>query len=136
MRRIQSWFDDHSDIGILCLRLFIGIRLVYGVIDNILSWEKMLEFADFLEKFQFPFTVVSAVVSVYAQFIAGIFILFGFNIRLASFVMIVNFLIALIMVHREDSFEGMTSALAILFSSILFLFQGAGKFSVDHKFKK
>jgi len=34
-----------------------------------------------------------------------------------------------IMVHLHDSFEGMTPALAMLFSSILFLFYGTGKFA-------
>ena len=44
--------------------------------------------------------------------------------------MIINFLVALVMVHARDSFEGMTPALAMLFSSILFLFYGAGKFAL------
>lgn len=131
-----SWFKRNPDLGVLFLRLFIGTRLIYGVVDNIFSWEKMIEFATFLEKFGFPFPVSSAVVSVYAQFFAGVMIILGFKIRWASLLMIVNFIVALIMVHRNDTIEGMTPALAILFACILFLFTGAGKFALDLKQKQ
>ena len=91
----------------------------------------MLEFKTFLIKFNFPFPLLSAVISVYAQAIAGIMMLLGWKIRIASILMIINFFVAFIMVHRNDTFEGMTPALAIFFSSLLFLFQGAGKISLD-----
>ncbi len=120
MKLLVSWLDKNKDIGVFLLRLFIGIWLIYGVIDNILSWDRMLEFQAFLNKFNFPFPVISAVVSVYAQAIAGIMILLGWNMRMAATLMIINFLIALIMVHRNDTFEEMTPALAIPFSSLLF----------------
>ena len=130
---MNAWLDRNKDVGVLLLRLFIGIRLLYGVQDNIFHWEKMKEFEAFLSQFNFPFPLVCAVVSVYAQAIAGLFILIGFKTRIASLLMVFNFLVALLMVHRNDTFEGMTPALAILFSCLLFFFQGAGKFSVDRK---
>jgi putative oxidoreductase len=91
----------------------------------------MLLFRDFLEQFGFPLPLVSAIVSVYAQFICGIMIIIGWKIRIASLLMIINFLIALLVVDRHGSFETMTPALAILFSAVVFLFQGAGRYSVD-----
>lgn len=133
MSTFLLWFKSRKDMGVLFLRLFVGVRLIYGVVDNIFSWKQMMEFAAFLENFHFPFPVTSAVVSVYVQFIAGIMIILGFKIRLAALLMIGNFLIALLMVHLNDTFEGMTPALAILFASILFLFQGAGKYALDSK---
>lgn len=124
-------FNQNKDIGVLLLRLFIGIRLIYGVIDNVISWEKMKEFEGFLAQFSFPFPIASAVVSVYAQLIAGLMILVGWKIRWAAILMIINFLVAIFMVHRTQTFEQMTPALAMLFSSLLFLFYGAGKYGVD-----
>lgn len=126
-------FLKNKDFGILLLRLFIGIRLIYGVLDNVLHWERMIEFADFLRQFQFPFPLASAIVSVYAQLIAGILILIGWKIRWAALVMSINFLVALIMVHREQTLEQMTPPLAILFSNLLFFFTGAGKYSLDRE---
>ncbi|MBC7828076.1 MAG: DoxX family protein [Chitinophagaceae bacterium] len=128
-----SWFKQHKDWGIFLLRLFIGLRLIYGVQDNVLHWEHMLRFRDFLKTFHFPFPLICAIASVYLQLIAGIMIVLGWRIRYASLLMIINFLVALIMVHRNDSIESMTAPLSILFSAVLFLFHGAGLISIDKK---
>ena len=126
-------FWKNKDLGILLLRLFIAVRLIYGVLDNVLHWDRMIEFSDFLQQNKFPFPLVSAIVSVYAQLIAGILILLGFKIRWAAALMIINFLIAIIMVHHGQTFEQMTPALAILFCSLMFFFTGAGKYSLDRE---
>ena len=126
----EKWLDDNKDIGILLLRLFIGIRLIYGVADNVFSWQHMTTFEEFLKTNGFPLPLFSAVLSVYAQFLSGLLIITGFKIRVASGIMIINFIVALVMVHRNDSFEGMTPALSMLFANIVFLFYGAGKFSL------
>jgi putative oxidoreductase len=128
---IVKWLDQNKDIGLLLLRLFIGIRLVYGVADNVWNWQHMVAFEDFLRTHRFPLPLLSAIVSVYAQLACGLMILFGFYIRLAALIMIINFMVALLMVHRQDSFEAMTPALALLFANVLFLFYGAGKFSLS-----
>jgi putative oxidoreductase len=125
-----SWLRANKDIGIILLRAFVGLRLLYGVADNIFSWDHMLAFEQFLAANGFPLPLISAVLSVYAQFICGTMILIGFHIRIASFLMIVNFLTAILMVHLGDTFEGMTPALAMLFSCILFFFYGSGKLAV------
>lgn len=124
-------FKKRKDIGILLFRFFIGFRLVLGVVDNILSRQRMLEFEAFLKSYQFPSPLVAAHVSVYAQAIAGLLIIIGFKIRWAAVLMIINFLIAIVMVHWGQSIEEMTPALAMLFAAILFLFIGAGRYSLD-----
>ena len=120
------------------LRLFIGGRLLYGVIDNILNWEKMMEFSDFLQNLNFPLPTVSAVLSVSFQFLAAMSILLGYHIRLFALIMALNFVVALVFVHLplEDSVEGMTPALAMLFSCLTFFFTGAQKYSIDHHFSE
>ena len=133
MNHFFKWFDSRKDVGVLLLRLFVGVRLIYGVIDNVISWEHMIRFRDFLEQFNFPLPLVSAVVSVYAQLLAGLMFIVGWKIRWAAILMIINFLVALVMVHWGEKLESMTPALAILFISILFLFQGAGKYSLDNR---
>jgi putative oxidoreductase len=72
-----TWFHKNSDIGVLLLRLFTGIRLLYGVLDNVVSWSHMLKFRDFLQQFQFPFPLLSAILSVYCQLLAGILFIVG-----------------------------------------------------------
>ena len=116
--------------GFLLLRLFTGIRLIYGVWDNIYEWDRMNEFSSFLAGQNFPVPMVCAVLSVYAQFICGILFIIGWKIRWAAAVMIINFLVAS-SVHINESFEAMTPALAFLFISILFFFEGGGLLSID-----
>lgn len=131
MNPFYIWLDQRRDFGVLLLRLFISFRLIYGVQDNIFSWDKMKEFEGFLAAHNFPLPILCAVVSVYAQAVVGLLILLGWKTRVAALLMIINFLVALIVVHRNDSIEVMTPALAVLFACILFLFQGAGKYSID-----
>lgn len=120
--------------GIFFLRLFIGARLIYGVIDNVISWEKMLEFKGFLAANNFPVPLACAVVSVYAQLICGVLFILGWKIRLAAFVMMFNFIIAVFLhLNRRDGFEAMTPALAIFFSSVLFFLEGPGKLYLKTK---
>lgn len=123
----------NKDIGVLLFRLFIGIRLLYGVLDNILVQARMQEFAAFLKAHFFPYPLIAAQVSVYAQALAGLMIILGFKIRWAAVLMVINFLVAIIMVHWGQTIEEMTPALAMLFAAILFLFIGAGRYSVDRE---
>lgn len=122
----------NTSLGLLLLRLFIGLRLVYGVIDNIISWARMKEFEAFLAQFNFPFPLLSANVSVYLQAICGIGILIGYQVRIASMLMVLNFGIALF-VHFKmgDTIEGMTPALALLFGCLCLFFTGAGRYAID-----
>jgi putative oxidoreductase len=131
MSSFFNWLDQNRSLGIFILRLFVGFRLIYAVIDNILSWDRMLEFEGFLTKVGFPFPLVCAIVSVYAQFIAGVLYIIGWKIRYAALIMIFNFSVAWVMVDRFGSIEQMTPALSMLFCSVLFLFVGAGRIAVE-----
>jgi putative oxidoreductase len=131
MHTLFVWLDRNKDIGTFILRLFVGMRLVYGVLDNVFSWQKMLHFREFLEAFHFPFPLLSAIVSVYAQLVAGLLFVVGYKIRWAALLMIFNFVVTIVMVHRNDTIEQLTPAMSMFFCSILFLFHGAGKYSMD-----
>jgi len=132
MNKTENWLRRNSDIGIFLFRLFVSLRIIYGVIDNIFSWERMMEFARFLEVKKIPFPEFSAILSVWAQMICGLLLLAGYKVRTASAVLIINFMVAW-SVHftSGDSIEAMTPALAMLFGSILFLFYGSGRWGID-----
>lgn len=133
LNRIDKYLDSKKHLGIFLLRIFVSLRLLYGVIDNIISWERMIEFSNFLQLYNFPFPIFNAVLSVYVQFIGAILILIGYRIRIASFILVINFIIALVFVHiiGNDSIEGMTGALAMLFGCLTFVFTGADKLSLE-----
>lgn len=133
---LETYFSARKHWGILLLRFFVGGRLFYGVIDNIVSWQDMIKFSEFLEQNGFPTPMISAIASVYIQFFGSILIILGYKIRWASIILAINFLVALIFFHLRigDTVEGMTAALAMFFGCLTFIFTGAEKVSVDSHF--
>jgi putative oxidoreductase len=91
----------------------------------------MIEFSQFLEAHHFPLPIFMAILSVSLQLVAGLLILVGRRTRWAALILIVNFLVAIIMVHRNDSLEAMTPALAMFFGAVLLLFTGPGAFALE-----
>ena len=122
----------YHHLGILLLRVAFGARLIYGTIDNIVSWDRMLEFSDFLEGHGFIFSTGCAVLSVYAQFLAGICWIIGFKVRWTSLIMIGNFLVALLFVHIKngDPYLALAPALHLLVVSVVLFLIGSGNYAV------
>jgi putative oxidoreductase len=125
------WFKERRGWGVIFIRLVFGFWLVHGTQDNIFDSERMLEFERFIAKHGFPFPVVGAYVSAYAQFICGILYMAGAAIRPAAVVMIVNFLFALGIAHRATPLGADMPPLAMLAVACFLLFNGAGPLSVD-----
>ncbi len=120
-------------LGLLLIRAFIGLRLIYGVIDNVINWDHMADFAGFLSTHKFPLPIVSAIISVTIQLFGGFLFLIGWQTKWTALLIFINFLIAIFMVHipNNDSIELMTPALSMLFISASLFFTGAGQYSVD-----
>lgn len=128
---MSQFFDNHSIYAPFLLRIFLAFHLIKGVLDNILSWERMIEFAEFLKIHHFPIPLVSAVLSVSIQFICAILILIGFKTRIAAFLLVINFIIALVMVHLGDTYQNSFPAIVMLVASLFLLLNGSGKPSID-----
>jgi putative oxidoreductase len=114
--------------ALLLLRFFASGRVLYGVVDNIASQERMLEFAYYLKLYDFRFPFISAVVSVYVQAIGAALLLLGWYHRIGCLLLIFNFSVA-VWTHRHDSVEQATPAAAILCISIALLLTGPGRWS-------
>lgn len=114
----------------LPIRLAVGFHLIYGSQDNVFSCERMLEFRDFLEVFGAPWPLVSAIISVYAQFIAGILFIVGWRVREAGAIMIFNFIVAIGLVHLNDPYPNIYPAISMLAGSVFLVLNGTGKISL------
>lgn len=121
----------YREIAPLLLRLFLAFVLVYGTQDNVFSRERMLEFRDFLAANGFPYPLASAYLSAYAQFVTGILLGLGFLTRAAAFVVVVNFVVALLMVHVGQPFNANIAPLAMLVGGLFFVLYGAPRYSLD-----
>lgn len=126
-----SFLENHKEYGVIFIRLIVGFHLIYGTQDNVLSYARMQEFAEFLLLRGVPLPLFSAFLSAYAQFICGILFILGAWIRLAAVVMIINFIAALVIAHSGDSYPNMFPALVMLAAACFFLLHGAGNLSVD-----
>ena len=126
-----DWFRARRDYGVIFPRLLIGWFIIWGVQDNILSHERMLEFQRFLAAQGTPWPWFSARLSVYAQLICGLSILLGAFVRPLSIVFIINFICAILIAHRGQTFQQMFPALMMIAAGLFFLFHGAGKLSID-----
>ena len=121
----------HSDVGLLVLRILTGAFLVYGVVDNVVSAERMQEFSDFLASNGFPAPSLMAPLSVYVQLLCGLSLVFGLLTRWAGILIALNFIVAVIMVHWPQDFRGWWPAIVLVGIGAQFALTGAGRISVD-----
>jgi putative oxidoreductase len=131
MRLPTARLERHSALGVPLFRLFLGATLVYGTQDNVFHGERMLEFRDFLAQNGFPAPLFSAHLSAWTQFVCGLLIVAGAATRPAAAVMVVNFIVALWMVHVGQPFNANIAPLAMLFGAAMLMLHGAGAYSVD-----
>ena len=131
-----EFFKKYAEYGPLFIRLIIGVFIIWGVADNVFSSAHMEEFAVFLAARGVPYPLFSAFRSAYVQFVCGISILLGAFVRLTSIPFIINFIAALVIAHRGDTFRGLFPALLMVFVGLFFLFHGAGRLSVDEWMEK
>lgn len=131
MQRRDIQVARYREVAPLLLRLFLAFVLVYGTQDNVLSRGRMLEFRDFLAQNGFPYPLASAYLSAYAQLVSGILLGIGFLTRAAAFVVVVNFVVALLMVHVGQPFNANIAPLAMLVGGLFFVLYGAPRYSLD-----
>jgi putative oxidoreductase len=133
LQRLNRSLARFAAYAPLPIRLLLGAHLVYGVQDNVRSYAQMLEFRDFLLQYGFPVPLLSAHVSVYVQLLSGLCYLAGLYTRAAAGLMIVNFLVALLMVHAGGPYAAAFPALVMLGGAIFLLLNGPGRPSLDHR---
>lgn len=127
----KDWLDRYREYGPLFIRLAFGFHLIYFTQDNVFSYERMLEFRDFLAVRGVPFPLVGAFVSVYVQFACGILLILGLWVRPVGVLVVVNFIFALLIAHRGQSYEQSFQPIQLIAVGLFFLLHGAGAFSLD-----
>ena len=120
-----------GDLGLLALRCVTGAFLIYQSHDNIFSADRMQEFVKFLVQFNFAYPELMAPLSVWWQFLAGIGFVLGLLTRWLGLITIVNFIVAVWMVHWPQDFSGWWPALILVFLGALFATIGPGRYSLD-----
>lgn len=134
MNRSSLFLDGlerFSSVGMLFLRVLTGAFLIYGVIDNVVSGERMDEFSTFLAANRFPAPALMAPLSVYVQLVCGVALVLGFLTRWTGIVVAVHFVVAVVMVHWSQDFRGWWPAIVLVGIGVQFALTGAGNLSLD-----
>jgi len=121
---------SYFNFSLLFFRVVLSASLLthgYGKFLKLINGD--FEFADPLGVGAIP----SLFFAVLGEFIAPIFIIFGFKTRWASLVSIFTMAVITFVVHADDPFKGKEKALLFGIGFILLFLQGPGKFSLDKK---
>ena len=121
----------YSSVGVLLLRIVVGVFLIWGAWDAVFHPEHLWELAEFLAKFHFPVPHLMARLSVYAQLIAGAGFITGLFTRWAGVLCAVNFGMTLAMVERFAGLRGAFPAICLIVIGVFLALHGSGRFGLD-----
>ena len=136
IRSFERWSARRANLGLLLLRLAVGVHLVYMTQDNVRSWERLLEFRDFLAHHGFMFPLACAMLSVAAQFVGGGLLALGLYTRVAGLLVAINFAVAIWMVVGKQAYPAAFPALMLVAAALCLMFTGPGRWSLDRLWRK
>lgn len=122
----------YEEYGPVFIRVLVGFHLFYGNWGRLIHHPAWLDFHALLVRNHFPFPTVSAWISAAAQVICGILFMLGLFTRPAAAVMVINFVVALTMVHWGQPYPRQALALMMLCTSLFLLLHGPGRLAVDN----
>lgn len=123
----------HRDLGVLAIRLAFGYQLISGAWAYASSPSvKMPEFTGYLSSIGFPFPTVGTYLAIYTELIGGLLWVLGYQTRLASALLLINFTVAVMLAHVSigDSYANTFPSLNLWVISLFLLLNGAGQYSL------
>lgn len=118
--------------ALLMFRLLVGAFLIWGVSDNVLSAQRMADFAAFLAANQFPWPDGMARLSVWAQLICGVGFCLGLLVRWLGVICAINFIVAVAMVDIHGGLRQSFPSLMLVAFGGYIAARGAGRISLDN----
>ena len=129
-----------GDFGLLILRVGTGAIMAYAhgfskVYSNG-SLGPSGNFVGGVEKLGFPAPTAFAWVAALTEFVGAILLALGLMTRPVALALTFNMAVAAFGVHGKDPLAVKEMALLYLFAFAVFIFTGAGRYSVDKFFRK
>ena len=125
------WLQPYQPYAALIIRVVFGLHLVMVSKDTVFSSTGLAAFAAELASKGVPLPYLSAVLSASAEFFGGMFILMGFFTRLTGFIIVGNFVVAILTSHLGDPYSKYYPALHMLTIGVFAVLTGPSIFSVD-----
>ena len=121
-----------NNIALLILRVVFAGSMLYG--HGLGKFNKLIQ-GDL--SFPNPNGIGEAptlILAVFSEFLAPIFIIFGYKTKFFSFFPAATMFIAAFVVHWGDPFGRVEKALLFLTVFVILMMTGPGKYSIDRKF--
>lgn len=130
----ESGLSPLANAGLAILRIFAGVSLALSHGTGKLPPSE--GFIDSAAKLGFPMPALFAWGAGFSEFLGGIFLAIGLFTRVSSFFIACIMLVALLGVHRADSFDKQELAFLYFFIALAFLLKGSGDWSTDRFLRK
>ena len=126
--------DKLGDFGLALLRVSAGI--IMAVAHGLPKLQDPSKIIDGTTAMGFPLPTISGWLAIMAEFLGGILLALGLLTRPAAFFVAFTMGVAAFVAHGSDPFAKKEMALLYLVIMIMFLFTGAGRFSIDRLISK
>lgn len=132
LRPLAYMMRQNRHIGLLLLRLFIGLRLVSGALRTFIISERLDRFAELLAQQGVPNPVLIVSIIAALQLTIGILLILGYRTRwaAASSLLILAFLV--IVFKFDNLFLSTMPPVLSLGLAVVLLFTSPGLFSIQH----
>ncbi|MBL8149950.1 MAG: DoxX family protein [Blastocatellia bacterium] len=134
--RFDQLLERLKEYAPIFIRLAFGYHLVQYTYEDILFLKAHIGFGAWLAQMGVPFPSFMAYVALGTEFVGGLCLIFGLLVRYVSIFLIANFITAICLVHLDDPYKKSFEAIQMLMVSLFFLFNGAGKLSIDSFYGK
>lgn len=121
--------NENVNFGLLLLRLFAGLSIAFA--HGIHKVPPSDGFVQGVSELGFPFPVMFAWCSAFAEFAGGILMALGLATRPAALLIGINVGVAAFLQHANDPYNVKEMALLYLFIALLVFITGSGKYSFD-----
>ena len=129
---MDSWRDKSQNVGLLWLRVLMGLGISmfhgYGKVFG----GRMEQFADGAAKMGFPAPDLFAWGAALSEFLGGILIALGIGTRIAAFFVFCTMTVAAFVRHADDPVDVKELALIYGVIAMAILLLGPGRFSLDY----
>lgn len=123
-----------GDAGLLILRVFTGGAMAFGHgLAKIQNPDKAIKAAS---NIGIPLPEIMGWAANLSEFLGGILLALGLLTRPSACLIGITMAVAAFMIHGSDPFQKKELALIYLASCIVFVFNGAGRFSIDTLIRK
>ena len=138
MTLISTWLCDRktaldtdrfSSLGLLILRLFLGLTMAFGH-----GWGKLTNFSEVATQFPDPFGIglgLTLGLVVFAEFFCSLALALGVATRAAAIPLIITMATAAFVIHADDPFATKEKALLYLVAYVVILIAGPGRYALD-----